>query len=642
MRHQLCDALLVSAELLLCEGDLLKSERAAREAIKVARLTHDRIMTWRSHYWLGRAYEQGLRYRRALRCYRVAMLVVRELARDIPKERFKRDFLAQFEARDSLDRYARLKQEVGRRARYDLASLNRSEAISRRMLASLSAIGQQLSSILDIDRLLASILDLAIENVGAERGVVFLRADGAGPLRPESARGLGGRDLDDLSRFSRSVIEQAAGGRTLLAVDVGQDPALQHIQSVTVNEIKSILCVPMRARGRVVGVLYLDTQKQARLFTERDRAFVESFASQAAIAIENARLFGTIRQENDRLRQEVEGRFAEIVGSSHPVRRLRETIAGLLDNDCTVLITGESGTGKEVVARAIHSHSRRRKARFMAIDCGALPEHILESELFGFSRGAFTGADRDRVGLIEEADGGTLFLDEITNTSMGFQARLLRVLQEREVRRLGENKTRRIDVRVIAATNADIQALLAAGRFRQDLYYRLNVMTIEVPPLRARVEDIPLLAQHFLARRAVPSGKSDSARTAAGSTPRVLGPGVVDALMRYDWPGNVRELENFIERLCVLTRGEVITLRDLGQAGFAAAGAHGLAPGDDPTPPRTGTGAHRTGEQMMIEDALRRHHGDKAKAARFIGWNRQKLYRRMKSYAIPEKFGKAA
>jgi len=626
-------------EILLAQGDLNEAKKAARKATVLARGNHDRILSWKSHYWLGRVWEQGLAYRQALRCYRVAALVAHEIAQEIPKGRFKRDFLAQPEARDSLDRYERLRKEVGRQARHDLASLSRSEAVSRRMLASLSAIGQQLSSILDLEQLLASILDMAIENVGAERGVVFLRQEGAAELRAESARGLGGRDLEDLSRFSRSVIEQAAGGRTLLTVDVGQDPALQHVQSLTVNEIKSILCVPMRARGRVTGVLYLDTQRAARLFTERDRSFVESFASQAAIAIDNARLFGTIRAENSRLRQEVEGRFKEIIGSSAPIRRLRETISGLLDNDCTVLITGESGTGKGIVARVIHSNSERRKARFMTVDCGALPENLLEAELFGYRRGAFTGADHDRVGLIEEAGGGTLFLDEITNTSLGLQARLLRVLQEREVRRLGENEVRKVDVRVIAATNADIKGLMAAGRFRQDLYYRLNVVTIDVPPLRARLDDIPLLTQHFLAGRVqAAAGGHAEPGTSGARTPRVLGPGVVEALMRHEWPGNVRELENLIERLCVLTRGEVITLRDLGDLGLAV---------PVPLGPATGRGSStrstaRTGEQMMIEDALRRHQGDKAKAARFIGWNRQKLYRRMRSYAIPAGFGKAA
>jgi len=625
-------------EILLAQGDLNEAKKAAREATVLARGNHDRILSWKSHYWLGRVCEQGLAYRQALRCYRVAALVAHEIAQEIPKGRFKRDFLAQPEARDSLDRYERLRKEVGRQARHDLASLSRSEAVSRKMLASLSAIGQQLSSILDLEQLLASILDMAIENVGAERGVVFLRQEGSGELRAESARGLGGRDLEDLSRFSRSVIEQAGGGRTLLTVDVGQDPALQSVLSLTVNEIKSILCVPMRARGRVTGVLYLDTQKATRLFTERDRSFVESFASQAAIAIDNARLFGTIRAENSRLRQEVEGRFKEIVGSSAPIRRLRETISGLLDNDCTVLITGESGTGKEIVARVIHSNGQRRKARFMAVDCGALPENLLEAELFGYRRGAFTGADRDRVGLIEVAGGGTLFLDEITNTSLGLQARLLRVLQEREVRRLGENEVRKVDVRVIAATNADIKGLMAAGRFRQDLYYRLNVVTIDVPPLRARFDDIPLLTQHFLARRVRAAGGSGETGASGARIPRVLGPGVVEALMRHEWPGNVRELENLIERLCVLTRGEVITVRDLGDLGLAVPEPKwtAMGPGSSTRP------SARTGEQIMIEDALRRHQGDKAKAARFIGWNRQKLYRRMRSFRIPADFGKAA
>ncbi len=249
---------------------------------------------------------------------------------------------------------------------------------------------------------------------------------------------------------------------------------------------------------------------------------------------------------------------------------------------------------------------------------------MLEAELFGYARGAFTGAARERVGLIEEGHGGTLFLDEITNTTPATQAKLLRVLQENEVRRLGENASRRVDVRWIAATNADLKGLMAEGRFRQDLYYRLNVVTIEVPPLRARPEDIPLLASHFL-----------RARARDGGTPKRLGPGVDDLLAVYAWPGNVRELENTVERLVVLAPGDVITVDDLpdpirGGARGATAGADGSGHG----------GARKTGEQIMIEEALRRHLGDKAKAERFIGWNRQKLYRRMKEYGIPADYGK--
>jgi Nif-specific regulatory protein len=441
---------------------------------------------------------------------------------------------------------------------------------------------------------------------------VFLRDEASGEFLPESARGVGGLDLDDLSRFSQSVVRQAAAGRTVLTVDVGQDPVLHQATSITVNEIKSILCLPMRSRGRVTGVLYLDTQRRQRLFTEKDRAFVEAFASQAAIAIENARLFGSMRAENGRLRREVTGRFRELLGTSEAMDQLRDLLAGVSGSDSTVLLTGESGTGKEVVARAIHVNGTRAGGRFVPVDCGALPEHLLEAELFGCKRGAFTGADRDRIGLLEAANGGTLFLDEITNTTLALQARLLRVLQEREVRRLGENEARKVDVRVIAATNAAIERLVAEGRFREDLYYRLNVVRVEVPPLRERPDDVALLAEHFLERQlaaleTAPGGRKE----------KRFGPGVLDALTQRDWPGNVRELENMVERLRVMTHGSIITLADLSRVASGTPARPG-APGSVYQFPGSRDG--KSGEQVMIEDALRRCGGDKAKAARYIGW----------------------
>jgi DNA-binding NtrC family response regulator len=314
--------------------------------------------------------------------------------------------------------------------------------------------------------------------------------------------------------------------------------------------------------------------------------------------------------------------------------QLRDLLAGVSGSDSTVLLTGESGTGKEVVARAIHVNGTRAGGRFVPVDCGALPEHLLEAELFGCKRGAFTGADRDRIGLLEAANGGTLFLDEITNTTLALQARLLRVLQEREVRRLGENEARKVDVRVIAATNAAIERLVAEGRFREDLYYRLNVVRVEVPPLRERPDDVALLAEHFLERQlaaleTAPGGRKE----------KRFGPGVLDALTQRDWPGNVRELENMVERLRVMTHGSIITLADLSRVASGTPARPG-APGSVYQFPGSRDG--KSGEQVMIEDALRRCGGDKAKAARYIGWNRQKLYRRLKSYAIPTGFGKAA
>ncbi|PYT37441.1 MAG: hypothetical protein DMF52_03255 [Acidobacteria bacterium] len=616
-------ALILRGQARLSAGHDEKAESDLSEALRIARKNADRPNFWKASYWLGRVFEQRLQYERALGCFRVAALTVNELAMDLEDDRYRDPFLAQPEVREVVARHERLRNEVGKQVRHDIAAMSRSEKISRRMLNALNSIGQKLSSILDLDDLLRSLLDLSIENVRAERGMVFLRDEATGDMRLACARGMDRESLDGVSSFSRSVIKQVAEGHTLLKVDVGSDPALSSFKSLVIHEIKSILCVPMRTHGRTVGVIYLDTRKAAQLFTDKERTFVESFASQAAIAVENARLFGDMRSENTRLKRDITGRsrFEHLIGATPVMQKLCESVSGVLNSDCNVLIVGESGTGKELVAKAIHYNGPRQKKKFVAIDCGALPENLLEAELFGCVRGAFTGADRDRVGLIEEARGGTVFLDEITNTSPALQARLLRVLQEREVRRIGENMPRQVDIRVVAATNADIKALMQEGKFRSDLYYRLNVVTIEVPTLRSRRDDLPLLVDHFLKKYA-----------GDPPVPKRLGSGVIEALQRYDWPGNVRELENVMQRLLVLTPGIVISLDSLPEGLRTAAG---LAPRN-----ANGDGnGHKTGEHVMIEDALRRFAGDKAKAARFIGWNRQKLYRKMKGYGIPADYG---
>ena len=624
MRRHLVWGLGLRGEALLAANRAEEAEVLLKEAVDVSTANGDRTMFWQSAYRLGRAYEQLLRYERAVACYRMAALTIHEIGMDIEEERYKESFLNQPRVREVVDRYERLRMEAGKKVRHDLAVMSQREKTSRKMLGALNTIGQRLSSILDLSELMTSVLDLAIENVRAERGIIFLRDELTGEMRPESGRGIDQETLQEVDSFSRSVIKQVAEGTTILTVDVGKDPTLSAYKSLVLHEIKSILCVPMRARGKVVGVIYLDTRRAAQMFTDRERAFVESFASQAAVAIENARLFGNMTAENARLRKEVEGRhrFESLLGTSPAMTRMADLIGGILENDCNVLVLGESGTGKDLVARAIHYNGPRRDKKFVAIDCGALPEGLLEAELFGHVRGAFTGADRDRVGLIEEAHGGTLFLDEITNTSLSLQARLLRVLQEREVRRIGENTARKVDVRIVTATNADLKLLVAQKRFREDLYYRLNVLAIEVPPLRDRREDIPLLVTHFLRSQAAKDGRQS----------KRLGPGVLEALSHYEWPGNVRELRNLIERLAILSSGEVITLGDVPE---------GIVPRAMPVSGGGNGNGHKTGEQLMIEEALRRYGGDKAKAARFIGWNRQKLYRRMRAFRIPSDYGQS-
>jgi Nif-specific regulatory protein len=504
------------------------------------------------------------------------------------------------------------------------------------MLSTLSTIGQELSSILQLDSLLERLLTLSIELVHAHRGVIYLRDESTGTLVAHCARMADGKAIHDTDHFSDSVINKMAHGTTLLVLDVDHDSELSAIRSPTARRVKSVLCVPMKVRDRVAGAIYLDTHDPGQAFGEKERAFVESFASQAAVAIENARLFGQVKAENLRLQQEVEGRFRDLIGTSSAIRRVQKIMAGVLSNHSTILLTGESGTGKGLVARSIHANSVRHSGPFIAVDCGALPDNLLEAELFGHARGAFTGADRDRIGLIEEARGGTLFLDEIGNTSLALQARLLRVLQEKEVRRVGENTSRPVSARFIAATNADLRSMMSQGRFRQDLFYRLNVVLIEVPPLRNRIEDLAPLVDHFLQRHLSSDG-----------VVKRLGPGVMRAFGQYSWPGNVRELEHVLERLVLLSAGEIITVDDLPDEMRPASsdalrnGSH-FEGANNPRRHARQPESPKTGEQLLIEDALRRYAGDKAKAARFIGWNRQKLYRRMRLFAIPTEYGRKA
>jgi DNA-binding NtrC family response regulator len=326
-----------------------------------------------------------------------------------------------------------------------------------------------------------------------------------------------------------------------------------------------------------------------------------------------------LRSEVARLRAEVarRDRMENLIGRSVAMQEIFDLIRRVSGSPVNVLITGESGTGKELVARAIHVHSPRKARPFVAVNCAAIPGTLLESDLFGYKRGAFTDARTDRAGMFVEADGGTIFLDEIGELPLEMQPKLLRVLQEREVRPLGASKAERVDVRVIAATNRDIEASLQAGEFREDLYYRLNVIQIQIPPLRARAEDILPLAEHFLARSAARAGKS--LRGFSESANKLL--------LAYPWPGNVRELENVVERAVALCDREIVGPEDLppamrerrNQDRLAAALAQGLTLEEL--------------EREYIERVLQAEGGNKTRAAQRLGLDRKTLYRKLEEYA---------
>ncbi len=333
-------------------------------------------------------------------------------------------------------------------------------------------------------------------------------------------------------------------------------------------------------------------------------------------ALEFRRLEEEVRLLRERLGERFD--FSSLIGRSRPMRELFETLALVAPSDATVLITGESGTGKELVANAIHQNSPRRDKPFVKVNCAALHENLLESELFGHERGAFTGATAQRKGRFELAHGGTLFLDEIGDMSPATQAKVLRVLQEGEFERLGGTRTLKVDVRVIAATHRDLEAMVAEGTFRQDLYYRLSVVPVHLPPLRERPEDIPLLAEHFLRVYA-----SKNRKPIAGFTPEAM-----DLLVRHAWPGNVRELQNAVERAVILCLGERITPRELPPAVRASA----PPPPEAPSAAEPGLRTLREAERELILRTLEETGGNRTRAARILGISRQTLITKLKEY----------
>jgi len=334
--------------------------------------------------------------------------------------------------------------------------------------------------------------------------------------------------------------------------------------------------------------------------------------------IDKALAESALRRENENLRAQLRERYGlpGLIARSPAMQTILDLVARVAPTDATVLIQGESGTGKEVIAKAVHHASTRAAKPFVAINCGAVPETLLESELFGYVRGAFTGAGVSKIGLFEEADGGTLFLDEIAEMPAALQVKLLRALQSGEIRRLGATQASTIDVRVIAATHGDLATLISAGTFREDLFYRLNVIQVLLPPLRDRREDLPALAEHFLARAATKLGRELR-----------LSPPALERLLRYPWPGNVRELENAIERAAILARTTTVEPDDLPPHVSA-----GLQLGPSPALPQQISLAEA--ERIHILQTLERFGGNHSGAAEALGIGRTTLWRKLKEYGI--------
>jgi transcriptional regulator with GAF, ATPase, and Fis domain len=421
-------------------------------------------------------------------------------------------------------------------------------------LSALMKLATRIGGIGDLESLQWQLLGLILEVVPAERGAILLFEHPDQFTAAVAWDRIRGPDCP--VQVSRTIVQRVARERAGLVVnDVLDDEALRQVDTVTELRIRSVLCVPLIAADKVLGTIYLDSQHISDQFDESRLQVMTAIAGITALALGNVQYMEQLRKENQDLRAEINLEH-NMVGGSQGIRKVFQLIRRIAPTESTVLIEGESGTGKELVARAIHRNSPRAERPFIAINCAAIPDALLESELFGHEKGAFTGATALKKGKLEAAEGGTLFLDEISELAAGLQAKLLRVLQERELERVGGTRAVKLDIRVVAATNKNLTEFVKTGAFRNDLYHRLNVVTLTVPALRERRDDIPVLAEYFIAkvsRKCKIRPKSLSAEARA-------------CLMSYHWPGNIRELENAVEHAIVLGSTDAILPEDLPEA----------------------------------------------------------------------------
>ena len=417
-------------------------------------------------------------------------------------------------------------------------------------------ITRTINSILEPDALLEKVLEIATSHLSAERGFVMLADDASeSGYTAVCVKNFNSKKAGNEFAASSSVVTSVLQtGEPVLTFDAMTDERFESSVSIMAQRILSIICIPLRAGEKIAGAVYLDSSRSRKAFTEDALKFLTVFGSLAAIAIENAKRYELLESQNRRLKNEadVSHLFSSIIGTSEKWRRVLEISQRVLDVDAAVLITGESGTGKEVIARAIHDNGTRKGQSFVAVNCSALPESLMESELFGHVKGSFTGANGDKKGLVEVANGGTLFLDEIGELPLTLQAKILRLLQEKEYRRVGDTVNRTANIRILAATNKELKEEVKAARFREDLFFRLNVVGIHLPPLRERKDDIPLLAAHFLKKASANYKRPVES----------IAPDAMQLLLSNPWKGNVREFQNIIERAVVLCRGNQLTKDD--------------------------------------------------------------------------------
>ncbi len=502
-------------------------------------------------------------------------------------------------------------------------------------LAALTEISKAISSSLDLATVMQNILDILHQHLGMERGTITLLDPNTNELFIEVACGL---DLAEIKRGRYKIGEGITGkvvaaGEPIVVPNVGKEPLFLNRTKARDDVTKStiaFLCVPIKLEDKTIGALSVDRLFQEEISFDEDVRLLTIISSMIAQAV---RIHGlvekekeTLTTENLMLKRELKKKFhpINIIGESKRMTDVYSSIDLVSTTKATVMLRGESGTGKELVARAIHYHSDRADKPFIKISCAALPETLLESELFGYEKGAFTGANAMKRGRFELAHTGTLFLDEIGDIPLSTQVKLLRVLQEKEFERLGGVETTRVDIRLIAATNKNLEREVQEGHFREDLYYRLNVIPIFLPSLRERKEDLPLLVQHFLGKANAENGKqikrvSDEAW---------------EYIMNYSWPGNVRELENALERAVIMCKSDVIDREH-----FPFDLQANIRPLDELTNGQIGESHHlptaiESLEKKMLSNALEKTGGNKRKAARLLGVTERILGYKVKQHGL--------
>jgi transcriptional regulator with GAF, ATPase, and Fis domain len=506
-------------------------------------------------------------------------------------------------------------------------------------LRKLYEFSEKLMTMKDIDRLLEAMLDAVIEVTGAEKGLILLNDDAfvgpppapepppaeGGPTaasdRPSAwgvraARNVRREALSDATgNISDSIVRKVVEtGRPVIVSDAVSDSQFKASESVLALQLSSVMCAPLVSQSEVQGVFYVGNDRVKGLFARNQLDVLSIFASQASLILQNALLLNALRADKEKLVAELsDKRFGEIIGACPSMMEVYRKLQKVATTDISVLITGETGTGKELIAREIHRRSGRATGPFVVINCGAIPENLIESELFGHVRGAFTGAVASRPGKFQAAGGGTLFLDEIGELPQNLQVKLLRALQERVVFRVGDSKPEKVDIRIVAATNRVLEDEIRAGRFREDLYYRLNVVNIFLPPLRERGDDVVIIAKALLSKHA-----EELAPRVQGFTPQALA-----GIKKSPWPGNIRQLENRIKKALVLCERSLLGPEDLDLTKES----------ESPILPLEK--AKEEFQRRYVLEILERNSGNRTQTARDLGVDPRTIFRYLEREANP-------